>query len=148
MYLYNNYIHKCYAFWFQMLMNVLRILISVVTMLLVWIQWVAIPVVVIKGMKEMGSTVLVRSTLFSSLILVLVHYYHVDINECLMADVCDPFATCENTPGSYNCTCNYGYTQETDMCICKHLILYLLFVIHIFYYLVFSGIMWFTGTPS
>ena len=53
-----------------------------------------------------------------------------------MADVCDPFATCENTPGSYNCTCNYGYTQESDMCICKHLILYLILVIHIFYYLV------------
>ncbi|XP_052584388.1 adhesion G protein-coupled receptor E5 isoform X1 [Peromyscus californicus insignis] len=33
-----------------------------------------------------------------------------DINECLQRSViCGPFATCHNSPGSYNCTCNLGY---------------------------------------
>ncbi|XP_051050879.1 adhesion G protein-coupled receptor E5 isoform X4 [Phodopus roborovskii] len=35
-----------------------------------------------------------------------------DINECLQQSVtitCGPFATCQNTEGSYYCTCNVGY---------------------------------------
>ncbi|XP_006993132.3 adhesion G protein-coupled receptor E5 isoform X3 [Peromyscus maniculatus bairdii] len=33
-----------------------------------------------------------------------------DINECLQNSVlCGPFATCNNSPGSYNCSCNLGY---------------------------------------
>ncbi|KAL6036660.1 hypothetical protein STEG23_005378 [Scotinomys teguina] len=33
-----------------------------------------------------------------------------DINECLQRGViCGPYATCHNSPGSYNCSCNPGY---------------------------------------
>nr|XP_048300466.1 adhesion G protein-coupled receptor E5 isoform X1 [Myodes glareolus] len=35
-----------------------------------------------------------------------------DINECLepgMSTICGPFATCQNSEGSYYCTCNLGY---------------------------------------
>ncbi|XP_075832739.1 adhesion G protein-coupled receptor E5 isoform X1 [Microtus pennsylvanicus] len=35
-----------------------------------------------------------------------------DVNECLlpgMSTICGSFATCQNTEGSYHCTCNLGY---------------------------------------
>lgn len=39
--------------------------------------------------------------------------FPVDINECeLGTDECDANANCTNTIGSYNCTCNEGFTGE------------------------------------
>ena len=43
---------------------------------------------------------------------------YLDINECqLGTDNCSPFATCTDTPGSYQCTCNPGYTGDGRTCI-------------------------------
>ena len=36
-----------------------------------------------------------------------------DIDECSTSDICGEHgSSCDNTPGSYNCTCNYGYRWE------------------------------------
>ena len=41
-----------------------------------------------------------------------------DEDECsTIADVCDVNAICENTPGSYNCTCQEGYAGDGKTCI-------------------------------
>ena len=42
-------------------------------------------------------------------------FIHIDINECL-TDPCSSTATCENTNGSYVCTCNTGYTGNGFNC--------------------------------
>ncbi|XP_074059804.1 adhesion G protein-coupled receptor E1-like isoform X8 [Macrotis lagotis] len=39
-----------------------------------------------------------------------------DINECLRASVCPQHSTCQNTPGSYGCTCNAGFTFRNSQC--------------------------------
>ncbi|EYF00643.1 EGF domain-containing protein [Chondromyces apiculatus] len=43
----------------------------------------------------------------------------VDVNECQnpALNVCSPQATCTNTPGSYTCTCNAGYTGNGLTCV-------------------------------
>ena len=38
-----------------------------------------------------------------------------DINECSISP-CDTNARCTNTPGSYNCSCNSGYTGNGTHC--------------------------------
>ena len=38
-----------------------------------------------------------------------------DINECL-EDPCDNNATCNNTDGSFLCTCNTGYSGDGESC--------------------------------
>jgi hypothetical protein len=44
----------------------------------------------------------------------------IDIDECATgAHNCDSNATCTNTPGSSNCTCNQGYIRNGDSCIGK-----------------------------
>ena len=44
----------------------------------------------------------------------------VDVNECLdQIDDCDSNATCSNTPGSYACSCNAGYTGDGRTCVGK-----------------------------
>jgi len=41
----------------------------------------------------------------------------VDIDECTAGlAACDPAATCANTPGSYTCTCNPGFTGNGKTC--------------------------------
>ena len=43
----------------------------------------------------------------------------VDVNECTDGTPpCDTNAACENTDGSYTCTCNDGYTGDGQMGNC------------------------------
>ena len=39
-----------------------------------------------------------------------------DINECEPVSPCHANATCNNTDGSFNCTCNDGYTGDGFTC--------------------------------
>lgn len=49
-----------------------------------------------------------------------VHVYvcmHTDINECeLIPDLCAKNATCTNDVGSYQCSCNTGFTGDGTTC--------------------------------
>ena len=44
-----------------------------------------------------------------------------DIDECEegMSDRCDLNSACNNTAGSYTCSCNYGYSGDGSICIGK-----------------------------
>ena len=42
--------------------------------------------------------------------------YYSDINECVSVRPCDSNATCIDTPGSFNCTCNGGFTGNGMTC--------------------------------
>jgi len=45
---------------------------------------------------------------------------HVDINECTLGvDNCAYNATCSDTEGSYECTCDPGYTGDGFNCTSK-----------------------------
>ena len=39
-----------------------------------------------------------------------------DVNECATGNMCDSNATCSNTLGSYNCSCNAGYEGSGRVC--------------------------------
>ena len=39
-----------------------------------------------------------------------------DVDECVQQSPCGPNATCANTPGSYTCACNEGYTGDGTTC--------------------------------
>ena len=42
---------------------------------------------------------------------------NVDIDECMASmDLCHPNANCTNTPGSYTCACNQGYSGDGTAC--------------------------------
>ena len=44
-----------------------------------------------------------------------------DINECTTnTHDCDPDAFCTDTDGSFNCTCNSGYTGNGTSCTGEH----------------------------
>ena len=46
------------------------------------------------------------------------YIYFSDISECATnADNCDANAACTNTPGSFDCTCNQGYTGDGVTCV-------------------------------
>ena len=43
-------------------------------------------------------------------------YSHSDIDECSSANECHQNATCNNTKGSYNCTCKDGFEGDGKNC--------------------------------
>ena len=46
-----------------------------------------------------------------------------DVDECVQQSPCDPNALCTNTPGSYTCACNEGYTGDGITCSGKYFII-------------------------
>ena len=51
--------------------------------------------------------------------MLLKHFYVLfsDTDECAMGiHTCSSSATCVNTPGSFTCTCNSGYTGSGTSC--------------------------------
>ena len=78
----------------------------------------ASPVPVIKDTVEMESIVLVCEIQICT-----VKYLTsilIDINECVTgANDCDSNATCTNTPGNFNCSCNEGYSGDGTFCFGK-----------------------------
>jgi len=40
-----------------------------------------------------------------------------DLDECSLGTPCHSDATCFNSPGSYSCVCNVGYTGDGVICI-------------------------------
>ena len=46
----------------------------------------------------------------------VMHFTVSDIDECTRATTCDSNAACTNTPGSFTCTCNQGYTGDGATC--------------------------------
>ena len=53
-----------------------------------------------------------------------------DIDECYNGNnTCALNATCTNTEGSYNCSCNLGYTGNGENCTSKE-ISYMYFIIN------------------
>ena len=59
----------------------------------------------------------------------------IDVNEC-SDDVCGENANCENTVGSYICTCKSGYTRRNlTGCLGKGNINYYI-IIHFFHWII------------
>jgi hypothetical protein len=54
-------------------------------------------------------------------------YYNVphytDINECLQGQACDQNADCDNTPGSFDCSCRSGYRGDGLSCAGRYSVL-------------------------
>ena len=47
--------------------------------------------------------------------------FNLDINECETNNHdCDINATCDNTFGSFTCTCNIGYEGDGEVCVGKN----------------------------
>ena len=92
------------------------VLITVVLMLTVITPLVASPAPVTRAIVEMESPVKVsNSPGFGMLKIIAI----ADIDECMAAtDNCDN-ANCDNTIGSFTCSCNQGYSGNGVNCVGK-----------------------------
>ena len=52
-----------------------------------------------------------------------------DVDECALQSPCDHNATCTNSPGSYTCTCNEGYTGDGRTCTGRYFLVALAYYI-------------------
>ena len=43
--------------------------------------------------------------------------FFLDVIECDMQGICDPRAFCNNTMGSFMCTCHVGYSGDGFLCV-------------------------------
>ena len=105
----------CVADYVQISMSVQLKMITVTLMLPVQITLLVFLVLVTWDTLEMGSHALVG-------IVSLDVYKHsrfpLDIDECATgADNCDTNAACTNSPGSFACSCNQGYTGDGVTCM-------------------------------
>ena len=53
-----------------------------------------------------------------------------DIDECSSGHTCDSSASCQNTDGSYVCTCDGGYTGDGHTC--RGMVLFDIFAVYRF----------------
>lgn len=94
-----------------------------VSMLPVWTPKEASTALVILDMnvsKGQTAQVLLSRFLFHSMCNIVI-CFSPDINECLSAnssELCGEFSNCVNTPGSYDCECQQGYTGNGTEGIC------------------------------
>jgi hypothetical protein len=63
---------------------------------------------------------LVISTIIPYDLLNTSYKFHLHVNECLSNSTCDANATCNNTEGSYTCTCDSGYSGDGISCDGMH----------------------------
>lgn len=52
-----------------------------------------------------------------------------DVDECLQENICQEKQTCENSEGSYKCSCPTGYLLNTDTKMCEGNVMLLVLVI-------------------
>ena len=103
-------------------MSVQRAMIAlkVVTTLLVALSVTVNVVMNWKRMKRVAEVSVCNINLKSSNIIICICSCITDINECFNNSlICHPLASCMNTAGSYNCSCNSGYTGDGVTCTGK-----------------------------
>ena len=84
------------------------------------IQWEVTPVAALQDLREMEhiAQVSVMAILFNRSVTGYIHIslFFEDIDECMGTNDCDDNAQCNNTIGSYICTCNVGYVGDGLNC--------------------------------
>ena len=81
---------------------------------LAMIRMAVLPVPVEKGLMATAHFVQVQYT--TCMFSVNIETLSVDIDECINATTCDANAECNNTYGSFLCTCNAGYEGNGFTC--------------------------------
>ena len=104
--------HFCTSF-LQILMSVQTIKLTIVVRYASTLLEVSCAVVreAIDWLEKQDSAKVKQTTLKSSTLLFLL-YLHIDINECEGANDCQQ--RCTNLMGSYNCSCQDGFTLNSD----------------------------------
>ena len=78
--------------------------------------WEALSVAVVWDTEEMDTTAQVCDDT-KIIYISLLHVFYTDIDECAEIDgLCAVNATCTNTDGSYNCTCDTGFIGNGTSC--------------------------------
>ena len=98
-------------------MSVQKTVITVMVMLHAWIYLGVSCVHVIQALLEMVSLVKVHKELCLNFDVFKKEYFFLDIIECDMQGKCDPHAFCNNTIGSFMCTCQVGYSGDGFQCV-------------------------------
>ena len=107
----------CVADYIQILTSVQLKMITVTLMLPVAIALAVSPAAVTMDTLETESHAWVYAHLNLSNSC-YVYFCPLDIDECATrADNCDTNAICTNSPGSFACTCNHGYTGDGVTCM-------------------------------